>query len=74
MILCQILTLISLLPAIPLSKRKDTRKVEIAWIHKGKQVRKRTGGGTRKVDVSRDARKSDLLHGVYVKSYLLIRR
>ena len=48
-------------PAIPLSKRKDTRKVEIAWIHKGKQVRKRTGGGTRKVDVSRDARKSDLL-------------
>ncbi len=30
---------------------KKTRKVEVGWIHEGKQVRKRKGGGTRTLDV-----------------------
>ncbi|XP_046555827.1 uncharacterized protein LOC124265079 [Haliotis rubra] len=42
--------------------RKMTRKVEFGWIHKGRQVRKRLGGGCRKVDVDRNASKFQLLH------------
>ena len=30
---------------------KMTRKVELGWIHEGKQVRKCRGGGTRTLDV-----------------------
>ncbi|KAK7925064.1 hypothetical protein WMY93_007374 [Mugilogobius chulae] len=40
--------------------RKKTRKIEIGWIHEGKQVRKRRGGGTRTIDVPKETRKADL--------------
>lgn len=40
---------------------KKTRKIELGWIHEGKQVRKRRGGGTRTFDVSKDAKKSEIL-------------
>ena len=43
------------------SRRKATRRVEFGWIHQEKQVRKRQGGGTRKVDVDRTATKEKLL-------------
>ncbi|XP_076880222.1 uncharacterized protein LOC143528391 [Brachyhypopomus gauderio] len=41
---------------------KKTRKVEIGWVHEGKQVRKRSGGGTRILDLSKEAKKADILH------------
>lgn len=43
------------------------RKVEIGWMHYDnekeafKQVRAKRGGGTRKVDISKDAQKRDLI-------------
>ena len=40
---------------------KKTRKVELGWIHEGKQVRKRRGGGTRLLDLPKDSRKADIL-------------
>lgn len=40
---------------------KATRKIELGWIHEGKQVRKRRGGGTRTLDVSKESKKEDLL-------------
>lgn len=40
---------------------KSTRKIEIGWLHEGRQVRKRTGGGTRILTVSKDSTKEDLL-------------
>ncbi|XP_056283226.1 uncharacterized protein LOC130201972 [Pseudoliparis swirei] len=46
---------------------KTMRKIEIGWMHYDdekevfKQVRARRGGGTRKVDVSKDAQKRDLI-------------
>lgn len=40
---------------------KTTRKIELGWIHEGKQVRKRCGGGTRVLDVNKNATKKDLL-------------
>lgn len=40
---------------------KTTRKIELGWIHDGKQVRKRCGGGTRLLDVNKTATKMDLL-------------
>ena len=40
---------------------KKTRKVELGWIHEGKQVRKRRGGGTRVLDVPKESRKADIL-------------
>lgn len=40
---------------------KSTRKIELGWIHQGKQVRKRCGGGTRVLDVNKTATKMDLL-------------
>ncbi|MGH0153509.1 UNVERIFIED_CONTAM: hypothetical protein FKN15_024784 [Acipenser sinensis] len=33
---------------------KSTRKIEIGWIHNGKQVRARGGGGTRRISVSKN--------------------
>ncbi|KAK6472735.1 hypothetical protein HHUSO_G28534 [Huso huso] len=42
-------------------ERKHTRRVEFGWIHNKKQVRKRQGGGTRKIDVVRSAKKKELL-------------
>lgn len=40
---------------------KKTRRVELGWIHEGKQVRKRKGGGTRTLDVPKDSKKGDIL-------------
>ncbi|XP_060769742.1 uncharacterized protein LOC132879973 isoform X2 [Neoarius graeffei] len=40
---------------------KKTRKVELGWIHEGKQVRKRKGGGTRTLDVPKESKKGDIL-------------
>ena len=40
---------------------KPTRKIELGWIHDGKQVRKRCGGGTRSVTVAKTSNKQDLL-------------
>uniref|UniRef100_A0A1A8SKH0 Si:ch73-30l9.1 n=1 Tax=Nothobranchius rachovii TaxID=451742 RepID=A0A1A8SKH0_9TELE len=40
---------------------RKTRKVELGWIHEGKQQRKKNGGGTRRVDVPKEAKKSDIL-------------
>ncbi len=40
---------------------KTTRKIEIGWFHEGKQVRKHSGGGTRTIDISKNAKKSDIL-------------
>lgn len=41
--------------------RKDQRKIEFGWKHNSKTIYKRFGGGTRKVDVKKDTRKSELL-------------
>lgn len=40
---------------------KKTRRVELGWIHEGKQVRKRRGGGTRVLDLPKESRKTDIL-------------
>ncbi|XP_068187709.1 uncharacterized protein [Antennarius striatus] len=40
---------------------KMTRKIELGWIHEGKQVRKRRGGGTRSLDVPKDSKKEEIL-------------
>ncbi|XP_013883858.1 uncharacterized protein LOC106532363 [Austrofundulus limnaeus] len=40
---------------------KTERKIELGWIHEGKQVRKRSGGGTRVLNVSKASTKKDLL-------------
>ncbi|OWF51200.1 hypothetical protein KP79_PYT12981 [Mizuhopecten yessoensis] len=46
--------------------KKSTRKIELGWLHYDitsqmfKQVRKRNGGGTRKLDVDKESDKGDL--------------
>ena len=46
---------------------KNTRKIEIGWMsidtltNKQKQVRKKKGGGTRKLDIRKDATKEDIM-------------
>ncbi|XP_028299015.1 uncharacterized protein LOC114461247 isoform X2 [Gouania willdenowi] len=40
---------------------KMTRKIELGWIHEKKQVRKRRGGGTMRLDLSKAATKTDIL-------------
>ncbi|XP_061165657.1 uncharacterized protein LOC133174566 [Saccostrea echinata] len=44
---------------------KDTRQIEIGWIHKTyhryKQVRAKTGGGTRKIMLPKDAMKENIM-------------
>ncbi|KAL7403327.1 hypothetical protein ABVT39_027824 [Epinephelus coioides] len=40
---------------------KMTRKIELGWIHDNKQVRKRSGGGTRVLDINKKATKSEIL-------------
>lgn len=40
---------------------KMTRKVELGWIHERRQVRKRGGGGTTVLDISKKATKTDIL-------------
>lgn len=39
---------------------KTTRKIELGWIHEGKQVRKRRGG-TRTLDIPKESKKVDIL-------------
>ena len=34
---------------------KNTRKIEVGWIHQGQQVQKKGGGGARQIVVSKDA-------------------
>ncbi|KAL3866620.1 hypothetical protein ACJMK2_043904 [Sinanodonta woodiana] len=38
---------------------KENRKVELGWIHNGKQVRTAKGGGTRKIELPRNSRKEE---------------
>ncbi|XP_030277557.1 uncharacterized protein LOC115584345 isoform X3 [Sparus aurata] len=40
---------------------KSSRKIELGWIHEGKQMRKRSGGGTRVLEVSKNSTKTDIL-------------
>jgi hypothetical protein len=44
---------------------KDTRQIEIGWIHKThnryRQVRAKTGGGTRKIMLQKDAMKERIM-------------
>lgn len=40
---------------------KDTRRIELGWIHNKRQVRTKCGGGTRKVVVPKKAGYEDLL-------------
>lgn len=42
-------------------KVKLTRQIEIGWIHDGKQVRTKCGGGTRKVNLPKKSTKSDII-------------
>lgn len=40
---------------------RKTRKVELGWIHEGKQQRKKSGGGTRKIDLPKESKKADIM-------------
>ncbi|XP_051812335.1 uncharacterized protein LOC110966885 [Acanthochromis polyacanthus] len=40
---------------------KTTRKIELGWIHDNRQVRKRSGGGTRVLDINKSATKIEIL-------------
>lgn len=40
---------------------KMTRKIELGWIHDKRQVRKRNGGGTRFLNISKNAAKAEIL-------------
>ncbi|KAL3885449.1 hypothetical protein ACJMK2_025636 [Sinanodonta woodiana] len=40
---------------------KESRKVELGWIHNEKQVRTAKGGGTRKIELPRNSRKEEVL-------------
>lgn len=40
---------------------KTTRKIELGWIHDNRQVRKRSGGGTRVLDINKNATKTEIL-------------
>ncbi|CAL9685205.1 unnamed protein product [Knipowitschia caucasica] len=40
---------------------RPTRKVELGWIHEGKQQREKCGGGTRKLDMPKESKKTDIL-------------
>lgn len=40
---------------------KTTRKIELGWIHDNRQVRKRSGGGTRVLDMNKNATKTEIL-------------
>lgn len=40
---------------------KTIRKIELGWIHDNRQVRKRSGGGTRVLDINKSATKIEIL-------------
>lgn len=40
---------------------KSSRRIELGWIHEGKQMRKRSGGGCRVFEVSKNSTKTDIL-------------
>ncbi|XP_061191652.1 uncharacterized protein LOC133199847 [Saccostrea echinata] len=46
------------------SANKNMRKVEVGWIHGGKQVRTPRGGGTRKLDLPKFYKKDEILEEV----------
>lgn len=54
-------------PTQKITALKIVRKIEIGWMHYDdenqafKQVRAKRGGGTRKIDISKDAQKKDLI-------------
>ena len=39
---------------------KEKRTIELGWLHEGQQVRKQTGGGTRKLSVPKSATSNDI--------------
>lgn len=41
--------------------RKLRRKIELGWMHNEKHVRSSIGGGSRKIELPRDAKKADIL-------------
>lgn len=41
---------------------RKTRKVELGRIHERKQQHKKSGGGTRRVDLPKDLKKADIMH------------
>ncbi|XP_069125428.1 uncharacterized protein [Argopecten irradians] len=41
--------------------QKKPRKIELGWIHNGKQVRTVNGGGKRTIEIDRNAKKEDIL-------------
>lgn len=41
--------------------QKLRRKIELGWMHNGKHVRSSNGGGSRKIELPRDAKKADIL-------------
>lgn len=46
------------------SAMKEKKKVEVGWIHEGKQVRSPRGGGTRKIDLPKQSTKDSILEEV----------
>lgn len=42
-------------------KMKLTRQIEIGWLHDGKQVRAKCGGGTRKLNLAKKTTKNDII-------------
>ena len=48
---------------------KESRNIHLGWIHNGKLVRFKTGGGTRKVKVDKSTRKEALIEAS--KKYFL---
>ena len=43
------------------SANKNLRKVQVGWIHKGKQIRTSRGGGTRKLNLPKFYKKEQIL-------------
>lgn len=41
--------------------QKLRRKIELGWMHNGKHVRSSNGGGSRKIELPREAKKADIL-------------
>ena len=41
--------------------KKLSRKIEVGWVHEGRSVRARTGGGTRKLTVPNTATQDDIV-------------
>ena len=61
----------------PRNAQKNVRKVELGWLHfrdgKFLQVRTKKGGGTRKVSVSKNCRKTELIEKA-VECFFLLKK